>query len=129
MGSSCKADALILCRLLGFSVNCCCCYYCLPSETYGRNGVTPIFRSFHRTARRLEHCNVLFIYHYEHYGLIFGPYGCSGARTPNRSKLKSIALLMALLSYIINTLIVRHNLLLSVLWSMLSANSLHCLLL
>ena len=26
----------------------CCCY--MPSETYGRNGVTPIFRSFHRTA-------------------------------------------------------------------------------
>ena len=25
-----------------------CC--CMPSETYGRNGVTPIFRSFHRTA-------------------------------------------------------------------------------
>ena len=24
---------------------CCCC--CIPSETYGRNGVTPIFRSFH----------------------------------------------------------------------------------
>ena len=22
----------------------------MPSETYGRNGVTPIFRSFHRTA-------------------------------------------------------------------------------
>ena len=28
-------------------VPCCCC---LPSKTYGRNGVTPIFRSFHRTA-------------------------------------------------------------------------------
>ena len=27
--------------------SCCCC---MPSETYGRNGVTPIFRSFHRTA-------------------------------------------------------------------------------
>ena len=27
---------------------CCCC--CLPSETYGRNVVTSIFRSFHRTA-------------------------------------------------------------------------------
>ena len=26
----------------------CCC--CMPSETYGRNGVTQIFRSFHRTA-------------------------------------------------------------------------------
>ena len=25
----------------------CCCF---PSETYGRNGVTPIFGSFHRTA-------------------------------------------------------------------------------
>ena len=25
-----------------------CC--CMPSETYGRNGVTPIFRSFYRTA-------------------------------------------------------------------------------
>ena len=23
---------------------------CMPSETYGRNGATPIFRSFHRTA-------------------------------------------------------------------------------
>ena len=30
-------------------LRCCCC--CLPSETYGRNGATPIFRSFfHRTA-------------------------------------------------------------------------------
>ena len=29
------------------SMSCCCC---LPSETYGRIGVTPIFRSFHRTA-------------------------------------------------------------------------------
>ena len=26
----------------------CCC--CMPSETYGKNGATPIFRSFHRTA-------------------------------------------------------------------------------
>ena len=28
--------------------NACCC--CMPSETYGRNGVTPIFRSVPRTA-------------------------------------------------------------------------------
>ena len=27
----------------------CCC--CMPSETYGRNGVTPIFRYFHRTIK------------------------------------------------------------------------------
>ena len=35
------------------SVVCQCqlfCSCCLPSETYGRNGVIPIFRSFHRTA-------------------------------------------------------------------------------
>ena len=29
------------------SATSCCCF---PSETYRRNGVTPIFRSFHRTA-------------------------------------------------------------------------------
>ena len=28
-------------------INGCCC---MPSETYGMNGATPIFRSFHRTA-------------------------------------------------------------------------------
>ena len=28
------------------SISCCC----IPSKTYGRNGVTPIFRYFHRTA-------------------------------------------------------------------------------
>ena len=47
-----------------------CCY--LPSETYGRNGVTPIFRYFPQNCqfhhRRLES---LIIYHSEHYGLIF----------------------------------------------------------
>ena len=53
----------------------------MPSETYGRNGVTPIFRSFHRTASsttagwsRLKNVNVLFIHHSEHYGLIFRGY-------------------------------------------------------
>ena len=29
------------------SGSCCCCF---PSETYGRNGVTQIFRCFQRTA-------------------------------------------------------------------------------
>ena len=40
---------------------CCCC--CMPSENYGRNGVTPIFRSLHRTASSTtggwSHFNVL----------------------------------------------------------------------
>ena len=30
--------------------SCCCCF---PFETYGSNGVTPIFRSFHRTVRSI----------------------------------------------------------------------------
>ena len=38
-----KAQRLLLLR----SQYTCCC---MPSATYGRNGVTPIFRSFHRTA-------------------------------------------------------------------------------
>ena len=29
------------------NLGCCCC---MPSETYGKNGPTQIFRSFHRTA-------------------------------------------------------------------------------
>ena len=39
----------------------------MPYETYGRNGATPIFRSFYRTAsstsrlESLEHLNVMFI--------------------------------------------------------------------
>ena len=56
-----------------------CC--CLSSEIYGRNEVTPIFRSFHRTAssttgglESLEYSNVLFLeYHSDHYSLCFGP--------------------------------------------------------
>ena len=53
----------------------CCC--CSPSETYGRKWVTPIFRSLqncqfhHRRLESLEHFNVLYIYHSEHYGLSF----------------------------------------------------------
>ena len=53
---------------------------CLPSETYGRNGATPIFRSFHRTASSTtggwSRWNILmcFIYHSEHYGLFFRGY-------------------------------------------------------
>ena len=43
--------------------SCCCC---LPSETYGRNGVTPIFRSFHRTASSTtggwSHWNILNVF-------------------------------------------------------------------
>ena len=39
---------LITVLLVAMSASFCCC--CLPSETYVRNGVTPIFRSFHRTA-------------------------------------------------------------------------------
>ena len=42
-----------------------------------RNGVTQIFRSFHhRRLESLDHFNVfiyIYIYHSEHYGLIFGP--------------------------------------------------------
>ena len=30
-----------------FFYSCCCC---MPSQTYGKNGVTLTFRSFHRTA-------------------------------------------------------------------------------
>ena len=54
----------------------CCC--CLPSETYGRNGATPIFRSFFtelpvppQAAGVVGTFNVLDIYPSEHYGLIF----------------------------------------------------------
>ena len=54
----------------------CCC--CLPSETYGRNRATPIFRSFHncqfhhRRLESLEHLMLyIYIYHSEHYSLIF----------------------------------------------------------
>ena len=39
-----------ICRLCYEDTCSSCCYCCLPSKTYGRNGVTPIFRSFHRTA-------------------------------------------------------------------------------
>ena len=62
----------------------CCCCCCLPSETYGRNGATPIFRSFFtelpvppQAAGVVGTFNVLDIYPSEHYGLsFFGPYGC-----------------------------------------------------
>ena len=54
--------------------NCCC----LPSETYGRNGATPIFRSFFtelpvplQAAGVVGTFNVLDIYPSEHYGLSF----------------------------------------------------------
>ena len=50
--SRCSAPPIIFiwtaCSGRIYIVCCCCC--CLPSETYGRNGMTPIFRSFHRTA-------------------------------------------------------------------------------
>ena len=58
-------------------VPCCCC---LPSETYGRNGATPIFRSFFfftelpvppQAAGVVGTFNVLDIYPSEHYGLSF----------------------------------------------------------
>ena len=65
-----------------YEVPLCCC--CLPSETYGRNGATPIFRSFFiellvppQAAGVVGTFNVLDIYPSEHYGLsFFGPYGC-----------------------------------------------------
>ena len=41
-------DEISLTFTAGSVSMCCCC--CMPSETYGRNGATPIFRSFHRTA-------------------------------------------------------------------------------
>ena len=62
---------------------CSCCYFCMPSESYGRNGVTQIFRSFHRTVSSTTGgCSVVgtflkcvfYIYHSEHYGLIFRGY-------------------------------------------------------
>ena len=34
------------------------------------------YQFHHRRLESFEHFNVLFIYHSEHYGLIFGPYGC-----------------------------------------------------
>ena len=40
------SDRLNFNQLSQFFTSCCC----LPSETYGKNGVTPIFRSFHKTA-------------------------------------------------------------------------------
>ena len=40
--------------------------YCMPSETYGRNGVTPIFRSFHRTAS-----STISIKHYEASNILY----------------------------------------------------------
>ena len=57
---------------------------CLPSETYGRNGATPIFRFFFtelpvppQAAVVVGTFNVLDIYPSEHYGLsFFGPYRC-----------------------------------------------------
>ena len=68
-----------LCVFLGCT-RCCCC---LPSETYGRNGMTPIFRSFHRTASSTtggwSRCNFLMWFFYISFwalrSLIFGPYG------------------------------------------------------
>ena len=68
-------DTAIYCRTT--SIGCCCC---LPSETYGMNGATPIFRSSHRTASSTtggwSRWNILmcFISHSEHYGLIFRGY-------------------------------------------------------
>ena len=60
---------------------CVCC--CLPSETYGRNGATPIFNFFFtelpvppQAAGVVGTFNVLDIYPSEHYGIsFFGPYG------------------------------------------------------
>ena len=43
------STAVLRCEMPGLSLSCCSCC-CLPSETYERNGVTPMFRSFHRTA-------------------------------------------------------------------------------
>ena len=68
-------------------INGCCCF--MPSETYGRNGVTPIFRSFHRTASsttdgwsRWNSLMCFFIYRSEHYGLIFRGYHILIIRSP-----------------------------------------------
>ena len=41
-------NSKILYHLKIITINHECC--CMPSETYGRNWATPIFRSFHRTA-------------------------------------------------------------------------------
>ena len=58
------------------------CFCCLPSETYGRNGVTPIFRSFHRTASSTtggwSRWNILMCFFYIILSTevsYFGPYG------------------------------------------------------
>ena len=77
-----KGDLFILSwpRVRRGSLSCCCC---LPSETYGRNGATPIFRFFFtelpvppQAAGVVGTFNVLDIYP-EHYGLsFFGPFGC-----------------------------------------------------
>ena len=45
--SSCICGMFVSCVHDLQFVNAGCC---LSSETYGRNGVTPSFRSFHRTA-------------------------------------------------------------------------------
>ena len=47
----CCASSVLNVVLLncGLSLGVCLCYCCMPSETYGRNGATPIFRSFYRT--------------------------------------------------------------------------------
>ena len=74
--------ALQLLKSSSYFSYCCCC--CLPSETYGRNGATPIFRSFFteqpvppQAAGVVGTFNVLDIYPSEHYGLsFFGSYGC-----------------------------------------------------
>ena len=81
-------------NLLNTCKEASCC--CLPSETYGRNGATPIFRSFFtelpvppQVAGVVGTFNVLDIYPSEHYGLsFFGPYGClSFTRSPFWRKL------------------------------------------
>ena len=74
-------EAVIHCITVYHQIICYCC--CMPSESYGKNGETSIFRSFHRTASSTtggwSHWNILMfiyiyiiIYHSEHYGLIFG---------------------------------------------------------
>ena len=61
-------------------ISCCC----IPSQTYGRNGVTPILDLLTELPVPPQAAGVVgtfyvfkkYLYHSEHYGIIFGPYGC-----------------------------------------------------
>ena len=53
-----------------------CC--CMPSETHGKNGVTPIFRSFHRTASSHHHHRRLIFYNVSSFSICLCTFPCDG---------------------------------------------------